>query len=127
MTIGNLARRASVRPSAVRYYEARGLIPPSLRLPNGYRVYDDDDLIALRFLRRAQGFGITLREMKQLLEMVRHGRQPCDRVRELATRHLREVETKLCELQGLRKDLKTLLERPIPKSCDRHSGCPLLD
>jgi len=127
MTIGNLAKRAGVRPSAVRYYEARGLIQPSSRLPNGYRVYDDDDLANLRFLRRAQGFGITLEEMKQLLEIVRHGQQPCGQVRELASRHLAEVETKLRELQGLRKELKTLLGRPIPKVCGKPSGCPLLN
>jgi DNA-binding transcriptional MerR regulator len=108
-------------------YEARGLIQPSSRLPNGYRVYDDDDLANLRFLRRAQAFGITLEEMTQLLEIVLHGQQPCVHVRELASRHLAEVETKLRELHALRKDLKTLLARPIPKVCNKPSGCPLLN
>jgi DNA-binding transcriptional MerR regulator len=106
--IGTVAKRTGLRSSAIRYYEAHGLLCCQ-RLPNGYRVYDDDTIAALRFLHRAQGFGITLREIKQLLELSGRGQQPCTRVRELARRHLQEVELKLQELQSLRLELRRLL------------------
>jgi DNA-binding transcriptional MerR regulator len=75
ISIGKLARQAGLRPSAIRYYEARGLLRPSMRLPNGYRLYDEDAAATLRFLRRAQGFGITLREIKQLIDLTQRGEQ----------------------------------------------------
>ncbi len=110
LTIGTVAKRAGVRPSAIRFYEAHGLLRPD-RLPNGYRVYNENAVSALRFVRRAQGFGITLREVKQLFELSRGGQQPCGRVRELARHHLRDCETKIRELQSLRKQLRALLRR----------------
>jgi DNA-binding transcriptional MerR regulator len=108
--IGVVAKRTGLRASAIRYYEAHGLLR-SQRLPNGYRLYSDDAITALRFLRRAQGFGITLQEIKQLLELFRRGQQPCTRVRELARQHLREVESKLSELRSLRRELRALVKR----------------
>jgi DNA-binding transcriptional MerR regulator len=102
-TRGKLAREAGLRPSAIRYYEAHGLVRPSLRLPNGYRLHDQHAAATLRFLRRAQGFGITLREIKQLIDLTQHGRKPCEHVRKLITQHLADVERQMRELAVLRK------------------------
>ena len=123
--IGTVAKRTGLRSSAIRYYEAHGLLC-SQRLPNGYRVYDDDAIAALRFLRRAQGFGITLREIKQLLELSGRGQQPCTRVRELARRHLEEVELKLQELQSLRLQLRRLLTRRVRTKVSGQV-CPIIE
>ena len=125
LTIGTVAKRTGLRSSAIRYYEAHGLLR-SQRLPNGYRVYNDDAISALRFLRRAQGFGISLREIKQLLELSSRGQQPCARVREVARHHLREVELKLRQLQTLRGELRALLNRRVAR---RVGGeiCPIID
>jgi len=72
-------KRLGLRSSAIRCYEVHGLLS-SQRLPNGYRVYDDDAIAALRFVRRAQAFGMTLHEIRQLLELSGGGQQPCVRV-----------------------------------------------
>jgi len=123
--IGTVAKRTGLRSSAIRYYEAHGLLR-ARRLPNGYRVYDEDAIAALRFLRRAQGFGITLHEIKQLLELSGRGQQPCTRVHELARHHLQEVESKLRELQSLRRELRTLLNRrPRPRLPGE--VCPIIE
>jgi DNA-binding transcriptional MerR regulator len=61
MGIGALARRAGVRIDTVRYYEKSGLLTPRLRLPSGYRRYGATELSRLRFIRRAQALGFTLR------------------------------------------------------------------
>lgn len=125
ITIGAVAKRTGLRPSAIRYYEAHGLLR-SQRLPNGYRVYSEDAISALRFLRRAQGFGITLQEIKQLLELSGRGQRPCTRVRELARHHLQEVDLKLRELQSLRRELRGLLSRPV-RSQVGGEVCPLIE
>ncbi len=125
LTIGTLARRTGVRASAVRYYEARGLLKPAARLPNGYRIYGEEALRLLRFVRRAQALGITLEEVKQLLALSGQGRQPCPRVKELARQHLQDIELKIRELKLLRKQLRELLTRKPRRS--RAELCPLIE
>jgi DNA-binding transcriptional MerR regulator len=65
--IGQLAKRGGVGIDTVRYYERNGLLAPRTRLASGYRRYGDSELARLRFIRRAQGLGFTLKEIKQLL------------------------------------------------------------
>jgi DNA-binding transcriptional MerR regulator len=74
LTIAKIAKRAGVNPSVIRYYERQDLIRAS-RLSNGYRVYDEDSIRVSHFLREAQTLGITLKEVKQLLELTRDGQR----------------------------------------------------
>ena len=98
-----------------------------MRLPNGYRIYDDGAAATLRFLRRAQGFGITLREIKQLIDLTRRGHKPCTHVRELVKQHLAEVETRIREMEALRKELRALIRRA--DTCKPSDGqlCPIIE
>ncbi len=63
MRIGQLALRAGVSASKIRFYEARGLLSPAARLSNGYRDYGDDTLEIVNFIDRAQSLGFTLRDI----------------------------------------------------------------
>ncbi len=63
MRIGELARRAGVSPSKIRFYEAYGLLSPAARLGNGYRDYADQALQVVSFIGRAQSLGFTLRDI----------------------------------------------------------------
>src|SRR5574341_992931 len=126
LTIGTIARRAGFRTSAVRYYEARGLLKPSARLPNGYRIYDDSAVSLLQFVRRAQSLGITLKETKKLLDLSRAGQQPCAQVKELARYHLRDIDLKMRELELLRRQLQKLLRRGSRRS-RVNAICPLIE
>jgi MerR family transcriptional regulator, copper efflux regulator len=111
LTISYVARQVGVQPSAIRYYEAQGIIRPADRRPNGYRVYTNDAVKLLLFVKRAQALGITLREIKPLLNLATQGQQPCKHVKELARNHLRDVNDKIRELQSLRNELRTLTRR----------------
>jgi len=126
LTIGQLARQAGLKASAVRYYEKHRIIPPALRLPNGYRVYDADTLRWLGFVRRAQGFGMSLENVKELLQLASHGRTPCERVRQLAGQHLAEIDQSIRDLQTLKGQLELLLRRKAGSNRARHL-CPLLE
>ncbi len=126
LTIGNVAQRAGVRNSAVRYYEARGLLKPAARLPNGYRIYGEDTIDLLSFVRRAQTLGITLKEIRRLLELSRKGQRPCAEVKELARRHLSDLDRKIRELKLLRMQLHLLLRR-ASRPTRRYIICPLIE
>ena len=76
LTIGEVARHAGIRPSAVRYYESRGIIPPAVRLKNGYRVYSSDSIKLLLLAVRARSLGITLKEIKSIVDLILAGKDP---------------------------------------------------
>ena len=111
LTIGKVAERVGIRPSAIRYYERRGVIHPAVRVASGYRIYPDDAVKILVFLKRAQSLGITLKEIKPLLTLATQGQQPCNHVKQVARNHLREINDKIRELQALRSELRRLTRR----------------
>jgi MerR family copper efflux transcriptional regulator len=123
LTIGKIARQTGFSASAIRYYERHGLLSPS-RLLNGYRLYDQDAVKVLQFLQQAKKLGITLKEIKQLLELAHDGRHPCKGVREVARQHLRNIDETICQLRSLRKELRNLLSRRVSIRGDEL--CPLI-
>jgi MerR family transcriptional regulator, copper efflux regulator len=121
--IGKVAERMGVSASALRYYERRGILRPS-RLPNGYRVYGEDAIKVVRFLHQAKAVGFTLKEINQLIPLTHHGRRPCEAVRNLASRHLTDIDAKIRRLRSIRNTLRDLLAIPSPAHSDEL--CPLL-
>ena len=126
LTIGRVARQVGVRPSAIRYYEAQKLLKPAVRGANGYRFYTDDAVKLLRFVRRAQALGITLKEIKPLLDVATRGQQPCIDVQRVARIHLRDINNKIRELEALRKELRTLLRRRSGEPT-ANAVCPMIE
>ena len=125
-TIGRVARSAGIRPSAIRYYERRGIVKPAVRGTNGYRFYDSDAVNILLFVKRAQALGIALKEIKQLLNLAAQGQKPCSRVKQLARSQLRDIDQKIRELKALRNDLHSILRL---KASRLHGDeiCPLIE
>lgn len=113
MTLSELARTAGLPPRTVRYYVDRGLIRPARRSAGGYRLFDDNALRQLRFLRRLQGLGLTLRELQQLLRAAE--RQSCGQTSSTVVSKLESqlhaVDRRLEELQHVRHELASILER----------------
>lgn len=69
LTIGELARRCSVKPKTIRYYESIGVLPESRRMSNGYRVYAGADVTRLAFVQNAKQLGLTLDEIRGLVPL----------------------------------------------------------
>jgi DNA-binding transcriptional MerR regulator len=126
LTIGRVARQVGVRPSAIRYYEGQKILQPAVRGANGYRFYTDDAVKLLRFVRRAQALGITLKEIKPLLDVATRGQQPCIHVQKVARTHLRDINNKIRELEALRKELRILLRRKTGRSLV-NAVCPMIE
>lgn len=69
LTIGRLAKQAGVNLETVRYYERRGLLPRPPRSASGYRLFPAEAARRLRFIRRAQELGFSLKEIRELLSL----------------------------------------------------------
>jgi MerR family transcriptional regulator, copper efflux regulator len=102
------------------------MLDPTVRRANGYRTYTDDAVKLLRFVKRAQSLGITLKEIKPLVNLASHGQQPCSNLKQVARRHLNQVSQRIRELELLRQDLRTLLKRKAGRP-HAHEVCPLLE
>jgi DNA-binding transcriptional MerR regulator len=125
LTIGKAARRVGVRPSAIRYYETRGILRPAARGSNGYRIYDRDAVKMLLFVRRAQSLGITLKEIMPLLDLASQGLRPCAHVKHLTRNRLQQIDRQIRELQSLRKELRALLRRRVGRP-QANEVCPII-
>jgi DNA-binding transcriptional MerR regulator len=125
MTIGQLARRVGVRPSAIRYYEAHGVLGSPPRSPSDYRLYGSDAIAQLRFVVRAKELGFSLNEVRLLLESSKKD-PPCVLCCELIERHLAEIEAELRRLRSLRDRLRRLARQPRTAAADS-SICPLIE
>lgn len=122
MGIGTLARRAGVSIDTVRYYERDGLLSPRSRSASGYRRYSDVEVSRLRFIRRAQALGFSLKEVKELLAI--SGQRDVARVKRRAQQKLADVEQRIAELERVRNGLSDLI-----KECPGHgqaADCPIL-
>jgi MerR family copper efflux transcriptional regulator len=120
--IGTLAKRAGVGIDTIRYYERSGLLDPKERLASGYRRYSELEVSRLRFIRRAQALGFTLKEVRELLAL--SAQRDVGRVKRTAQAKLADVEKRIAELQRVRKGLSTLIA-----ACPGHgraADCPIL-
>ena len=120
--IGQLATRAGVSIDTVRYYERSGLLAPQTRLASGYRRYSELQVSRLRFIRRAQDLGFSLKDIRELLGLSKQ--RDVARVKRAAEKKLAEVEERLAALTRMRDGLSTLVA-----TCPGHgraADCPIL-
>jgi DNA-binding transcriptional MerR regulator len=120
--LGQLAKRGGVGIDTVRYYERNGLLAPHTRLASGYRRYSELELARLRFIRRAQALGFTLKEIKELLAL--SAQRDVGRVKRSAQAKLRDVKSRIAALERMRDGLATLID-----ACPGHgraADCPIL-
>ena len=108
MTVTELANRSEISPATVRYYTRIGLLKPARHSGNGYKLYTDSDIKRLRFVRQAQSLGYTLAEIAEILHHARRGESPCQKVRDVIQKRIKETKQKVREL--------TLLQRRMEKA-----------
>ena len=106
MTIGRLARAAGVNIETIRYYQRRGLLATPRKPLSGVRRYSSEMLTRLRFIRRAQELGFTLREITELLNL---GDGSCTKTRAIAEHRLTDIETRIHDLEAMRATLGKLI------------------
>ena len=129
--IGKVARETGVGIHAIRFYEREGLLKVPLRSEGGYRIFDQDNLCDLKFIRKAQELGFSLAEIHELLVLRRSTSQGCSHVRDLLRQKLDLVGAKIQELERLRSELKVGLRkcnRDLKRTANRvEKSCPVLE
>ena len=125
LTIGRLAKQVSIGIETIRFYERQGLIEPPPRTDSNYRVYPEEEVNRLRFIKRAKNLGFTLSEIKELL-FIRH--DPHATKADIKNRTLNKIEDVKQKISDLTR-IKMSLEH-LASSCDGHGPleeCPILE
>ena len=110
LTVSKLADRVGTSTDTVRYYERIGLLPEPDRTASGYRVYDDDAVERVRFIKHAQRFGLRLEEIGELLDIREKGLCPCGHTRTLLERRLAQLDDDMAAMSRLRGDIAGMLD-----------------
>jgi len=121
LTIGQVAKLAGVHVETVRYYQRIGLVPTPPKPMQGFRRYDDQTIVRIRFIKNAQKMGFSLKEIARLLSLAGDS---CGEVRRLLEEKKADVAAKVEQLERLRG----ILEQSMAL-CERDSGagCRLLE
>ena len=123
MNIGQAAKHSGLSAKMIRYYESIGLLKPAHRSESGYRLYHDDDLHTLAFIKRSRDLGFSLEEVAKLLTLWQDRQRASSDVKNLARQHIDQLNQKIHELTSLRDTLQNLVE-----NCqgDHRPDCPIL-
>jgi DNA-binding transcriptional MerR regulator len=137
MKIGDVARLSGLPIKTIRYYERRGLLEPASRLESGYRVYGADEVARLEFINRAKLLGLTLAEIRELVELAARCNegQILPRLEEVLDEKLQATERKIVELSAFKSSLLYYRERaaelsrdvPVKDTCEDVGFCGCLD
>lgn len=124
MNIGQAADASGVSAKMIRYYESIGLIPKTVRTEAGYRVYSDNDVHTLGFIRRARDLGFSVEQISELVTLWRDRDRASTDVKRIALEHVDILERKARELQEMAATLKHLA-----KHChgDERPECPIIE
>ena len=110
MKIGELAKAAHTQVETIRYYEREGLLPETARTDGNYRMYAEEHVDRLSFIRHCRGLDMTLDEIRVLLRFKDAPHENCAQVNDLLDEHIDHVATRIKELKALERQLKTLRE-----------------
>ena len=124
LTSGQLAKAAGVNLETVRYYENIKLMPPPPRTEGGHRAYDAAHVRRLTFIRRSRELGFSIDEIRALLALSAPEHGSCAEVKEIAAKHLAEVQAKVADLAKLEAILAQTISRCTGEAA---APCPVLD
>lgn len=109
MPIGTLSKQSGVHIETIRYYERAGVLPKARRTANGRRVFDQQDVRRLAFIRHARELGFELASVRALLALQEKPELSCKSASDLASAQLSAVEGRINRLTVLREELKRMI------------------
>lgn len=112
--IGALAKEAGLNIETIRYYEKMKLLPkPKRKQDSKYRIYDQNDLKRLLFIKRSKELGFTLKEIKELMNLKIESTATCGNVKHLAEHKLKDIEERIKDLTNMKNVLTKLINQCI--------------
>lgn len=123
--ISVFAEKCGVNKETIRYYEQKSLLNEPSRTNAGYRIYSDDDVKRVKFIKRLQGLGFSLSEIYKLLGVVDNDEVRCKNIFEFVSKKEIEVQEQIADLKHIGSMLKDLKSRcPDQKSLYQ---CPIIE
>jgi Hg(II)-responsive transcriptional regulator len=125
LTIGRLAEQAGLGIETVRFYERQGLIPPPPRTASNYRIYPEEEVNRLKFIKRAKDLGFTLNEIKELLALQHDPHATKADIKKRTEKKIEVIKKKVRDLSRIQEALEHLAG-----TCDGRgplSDCPILE
>ena len=124
LTIGKVAEQTGCHIETIRYFEKEDLSPPPGRSAGGHRLYSTDLIERLVFIRRSRELGFTMQEIRELLSVVDGRQVSCERVKNLADTHLKDIRSKISDLRRMETTLRELSNQC---SGDDVPECPIIE
>lgn len=123
MNIGQAATVSGVTTKLIRYYEQIGLIPQAGRTASGYRVYTDEEVRTLQFIKRARTLGFSIERIQHLVGLWQDKSRASAEVKQIATEHIWDLDVKIAEMTAMKRTLEELAQ-----AChgDDRPSCPIL-
>src|SRR5215207_1694108 len=121
LTVSKLAEQVGTSADTVRYYERIGLLAGAERSPSGYRLYGDEAVERLRFIKQAQRFGLRLEAIAELLDVRERGLCPCGHTRRMLESRVAELDEEMSSLAQLRADIASMIDELPAGAAD--TGC----
>ncbi len=129
-TVKQAAEQIGISSESIRYYTREGFVEPRRDSNNGYRYYSNEDIRLIAFIRKAKTYGLTIHEIRDILDKSNVGESPCELVKEMVKNRCKEVREKIIDLQSLEKRIQKALkewelkgEQVIPDDII----CPLIE
>ena len=124
LTVGGLSKTTGVNIETIRFYERVGILPKPPRTAGGHRIYGEDHLKRLSFVRRSRDLGFSLDEVRGLLRLVDGGHYTCGEVKTITLDHLADVRRKIADLRRLERVLSD-----VAGKCKggRIPDCPVIE
>jgi MerR family copper efflux transcriptional regulator len=124
MNIGKVAKLSELTVKAVRYYDNIGLVKPFQKTATGYREYNENDALKLKFVGNARKFNFSIDECRELLSLYENESRPSKDVKKLTLEKISQIDKKLQQLQNLKDELTFLAD-----NChgDDRPNCPILN
>ncbi len=124
MNIGDAAAASGLSAKMIRHYESIGLVGPARRTEAGYRIYDENDLRTLRFIRHARELGFSLERISELVSLWRDPSRASADVKKIALDHVAELQRQIDLLSKMRD---ALADTAAHCHGDQRPGCPILE
>jgi MerR family gold-responsive transcriptional activator of gol and ges genes len=124
MNIGEAAKASGVSVKMVRHYESIGLLPKAARSFGNYRLYGDNEVHTLRFIKRARALGFSMEDIKELVGLWKNKSRSSAAVKKIAGKHVEALQQKIAELKSMSVTLEHLM-----RHChgDHRPDCPILE
>jgi DNA-binding transcriptional MerR regulator len=127
--IRDVAASVWLTPQAIRFYEQLGLIEKPQRTNGGYRVYSAETVERIRFIKDAQKLGFSLDEIREVLRLKYSGQSPCECVRRMLNRKLKELRDKIRQMDRMQREISACLQASRKRVRLPHAAsliCPIV-